>query len=407
MSTEAEELSTILLELTKKRVEPVKIVKAPEVSTESSIESDNLSEIIKTRDKIEQVKQNLSIIIDSIADNPSLVTRASNAWGEWATWQKVGTGLVLTVPAVLVGAAASVASLLILGGATGVVYTTTGMILEDHHACNVNIKQRLKDGILSIASVLELTIVALDNIRLRLAEEIGKFKAENLKLSTQVSILQDQISTLTIEIGILVETEAFLRITKEGLQKQALELKKTTDLQSTLLQKNQEELVAITRDYQITQKNLSTKVEELRAVREAMSAEVTKTQNISVSLQKAVTTLSGQVLEERAQKQAFQSKLELLLTDKEESASKLMERMITTHKELKGAKEDLCANNLRNRELLAKQEELMRRLEKLDLSLVQRREDETRPSVGGRSTLFSALLVPSGSLTSVAPVRTL
>ena len=41
-------------------------------------DSENLNRIIQTREQIAQVKINLSTIIDSIADNPSLVTRVSN-----------------------------------------------------------------------------------------------------------------------------------------------------------------------------------------------------------------------------------------------------------------------------------------------------------------------------------------
>lgn len=396
MSTEIEELSD-LLESAKTSVEPVKATVAPSMkvtSPSTSAEIDNLSEIIKTRDNIAKVKESLNKIIDSIADNPSLVTRASNAWGGWATWQKVGTGLALTVPALLSGAAAGIGSLLILGGATGVVYTTTGIILEDHHSCNENIKQRIKEGISSIADILELTIVALDNIRLRLAEEIGKFKEENLKLARQVSNLQDQVSTLGIQIEILQETESFLRTTKEKLQKEAIELKKTVGQQSELLKKNQELLLVVSSDYKITQERLDKKIEELRVVREDMSAEITKTQKVSAVLQKAVTTLSDQVLEEQTQKQLFQRKLELLIADKEAGASKLLERMTTTHKELEGAKEDLRANNARNSELLSKQESLVKRLEEIDLMLLRRRElIGIRPS-GVASTMFNSTMTP-------------
>lgn len=398
MATEEQDLIK-LLESAEQSSNDITDHKEPDTKavTESSstvapvADSENLNRIIQTREQIAQVKVNLSTIIDSIADNPSLVTRASNVWGAWPTWQKVGTGLVLSVPALLAGVAASIGSLLILGGATGVVYTTTGMILEDHHACNVNIKQRLKEGVLSIADVLELTIVALDNIRLKLAEEIGKFKDENLKLAGQVSTLGDQINTLTIQIEILVETDQFLRMTKENLQQQAVELKKSTEFQSELLKKNQEELAAITRDYKKNQDMLVARVEELRKVRESMAAEVGKTKKVSEAMQRAVSTLSGQVLEDHKQKQAFQSKLSALLDGTDESAMKVIERMTTTQRELEGAKEDLRTNNVRNKELLDRQEELVRRLEKLDLSVVATVGKEVRPSVMGH-TLFSTTL---------------
>lgn len=352
-------------------------------------DSDNLTRIVQTREQIAQVKKNLSTIIDSIVDNPSLVTRASDAWGTWPIWQKVGTGLVLTVPALLAGVATSLGSLLIIGGATGVVYTTTGMILEDHHSCNVNIKQRLKEGILSIADVLELTIVALDNIRFKLAEEISKFKNENLKLTAQVSTLNDQIHTLSIQIGILVEMDQYLCTAKEVIQFQIEDLKNSTEAQSELLQKKQEELAAAVKDYKMNQELLIARVEELRAVRESMTQEVEQTKKISEALQKAVTALSEQVLEDQAQKEAFQLKLQSLLTEENTSVLKVLERMSTTKLELEEAQADLNDNNERNRKLLDKQDELVGRLEQLDLSGVEKFDKEAKVSVVGQS-MFSA-----------------
>lgn len=391
MSTEEDVLSELLK---KARVSDTANVSEP-IITDTEIplsmppeDSDNLNKIIETRDQIAQVKKNLGTIIDSIADNPSLVTQASDVWGEWPMWQKVGAGLVLTVPALLAGVAASVGSLLVLGGATGVVYSTTGMLLEDHHSCNVHIKQRLKEGILSIADILELTIVALDNIRHKLSEEIGKFKVENSKLATQVSALGDQIHTLAIEVQMLVDTEQCLRTAKETFQQQAITLKQSTEEQSALLKKNQEELEAIKEDYRKNQEMLTGKVEELRKVRESMAAEVGKTRKVSAALQKAVVTLSGQVLEDQSQKQAFQDKLKLLLDDKEASVTKVMERMSITQHDLDVAKEDLLANNARNKELLDRQEDLVRRLEQLDLSVVVAAGKEIRASVS-HNTMFA------------------
>jgi hypothetical protein len=371
MSSEADELLGILGEDKRSGgVTSDAIVTASETRTATitpPIENDNLTKIVEAREQIALVKKNLSTIVDSIANNPSLITRASEAWGGWPTWQKVGTGIVLTVPALLVGVAASVGSLLLIGGATGVAYTTTGLILEDHHACNVNIKQRLKDGILSLADVLELTIVALDSIRLKLAEELAKFKEENSKLALEVSTLQDQIHTLSIQVGILIDVESFLRATKEQLHKEVQSLKSDTKEQRELLEKQRDKLAEVTREYQITQESLTERVKELRTVREQMATEIASTRKVSESLQKAVTTLSGVVIEDQKQRETFQAQLFKALKGEETCAIKVMERMSLTQGELETATSDLRFNNDYHRKLLEKQGSLLRELEALDL----------------------------------------
>ena len=226
MSTEIEVLKELLAGANSNLESPEKKTTLTETSTPIDVppEIDNLSEIIKTRDNIAKVKESFMVIVDTIADNPSMLNRLSEHWGKMPTWLKVSTGLAITCPPLLAGAAAGLVSLLVLGGATGVVYTATGIVLEDHHVCNEHIKQRLREGISSITDILEITIVALDNIRLTLAQQVGKFKEENLKLAHLVTLLQDRFSTLSIEIAALENTEIQLQKSKADLQKKINDL---------------------------------------------------------------------------------------------------------------------------------------------------------------------------------------
>jgi hypothetical protein len=363
------------------------------VVSATSEDADNLTRIVQTRDQIAQVKKNLSIIIDSIADNPSLVTRASDVWGNWPTWQKVGTGLALSAPTILAGVVASTASLLILGGATGIVYTSTGLILEDHHACNVSIKQRLKEGILSIADILELTIIALDNIRFRLAEEIEKFNQENLKLTGLVCNLEDQISILFEQVDALRTTGDFLRTEKDKLEKEMVRFRENTELNREVLKKTQLELDATISDYKLNQKMLAARIDELRTVREEMSDEVRKTKKISESLEQAITVLSGTGIEEQTQGRTFQAKLESFMAEEKATATKVIDCMNGTQRELEEAKNDLNANNMRNKKLLDRQEILVKRLETLDLDTVKK---ESR-LFDGMHTMFSGTVASHSS----------
>ncbi len=387
MSTEIEELEKLLAADTRPSIENAKIVVVQSVASEV----DSLSEIIKTRDNISKVKENLNVIIDCIADNPSIVTRLSSVWGNMPTWQKVAP-LVITVPPLLMP---GIGSLLAFGGAT-VVYSTSAIILEDHHSCNENIKQRLREGISSIADILEITIVALDTIRARLIDEVDKFTKENEKLAKQVISLQTNLSDLHMHIEAIQDIESDLRESQDKLKKEIVELSKNSKEEKELLRKKQEELDTTSIVYKKTQEELSKKIEELRRLREELATEITKTKNISEVLEKAVGTLSTQLIEEQKQKQEFERKLNSLIQGKEDAANRLIDNMSNTHQALKSAKEDLELNNKRHKELLAQQEELIKKLETIDLKQVRKlTQSVTQPSKF-KGTLFNKVSSDSG-----------
>lgn len=90
--------------------------KDPKASTGTpEIESGSLAQIVDTQKQLSQVKESLESIVDSIAENPSLITRAASAWGELPMWQKVTGGLVLTAPTLAVGLFAHIGVLLVIG----------------------------------------------------------------------------------------------------------------------------------------------------------------------------------------------------------------------------------------------------------------------------------------------------
>lgn len=341
-------------------------------------ETDNLARVIKTQEQLSEVKKSLCSIVDSIADNPSFFTRASELWGSWPLWQKVGSGIVLTAPAIVVGLVANINSLLLIGSVSAVMYSSTGMILEDHHACNVTIRQRLKDGILSITDVLELTIAALDTIRNRLAEEVQRFNSENNKLVGHVLSLERQIDSLTAQVQCLAGAEESLRATRDQLQKTVMELEQSVDKQSELLKKNQEELTAVTRDYQRNQEHLAAEVAKLKATREDMSRQMASTARVSTDLRAAVDTMSSAVRDDKKQRQELQEKLQVFFAAGQVSFDHVTKRLTETEQKFEETVQHLQIGNQRYDTLLSRQLRQQQFLERLELDLQARTQREQK-----------------------------
>jgi predicted nucleic acid-binding Zn-ribbon protein len=327
---------------------------------------DSLDKIITTQNQLSKVKDSLGSIVDTIADNPSLFSRAATAWGELPLWQKIAGGILLTGPTVAVGLFAHVGILLVLGGVTGIAYTASGIVLDDHHSCNVNIAERLKEGIFSLADVLQITIDALDKIRQALANEIEKFKLENFRLQENINNLGDQVESLSTQVVLYIETEKLLRATKDDLERTSQTLQTSVDEQSDLLKRNQQELEQIKKDYAKSQEQLSDKVAELHGVREKMTAELEKAKKVGSTLQGALQTLTGTVLEDKQHRESYEQRLKTFLTEENASFDQVAERISKTEEELAAVKDELKRTNEEYRELLARQEAQVLRLEKME-----------------------------------------
>lgn len=328
-------------------------------------EKSSLEQIVETQQNITRVKTCLTNIIDTMAENPSLISRAANYFGEMPLWQRILIGAGLSVPTLALGVFAEVGVLLVLSGATIVAYTATGIVLDDHHIRNINTTERLKVGVISLADMLELAIKGLERTSKKLEQEVNKFREENLKLSQHVSSLADKMESLQAHLEIFIETEKLLRESKESLENTVLQLQSSVEDQSELLQLNQKRLAKVTQEYNQSQQQLAMKVGELDKVKESMTIEVEKVKVLSTILQGTVSTLAGSVAGDKEHRKEFRDKLDDMLANKENDFAKAFASMSETQSELILVKDELKQNNDYYTDLIGRQEKQIARLDEL------------------------------------------
>lgn len=359
---------------------------------------DNLKQIANSQEQLSQIKKSLGVIIDTMEQNESFFSRAANFWGKLPLWQKILGGIALTVPTLAAGLAAHIGILLAISGVTVIAYTASGIVLDDHHSCNKNIADRLKQGIFSLADILEITIAALEKVRQNLAIEIEKFRIQNEKLTNTIGELGGQVESLTNQVEIFIATEQLLRTSKEELEATNQNLKQTVAENNDLLRANQQELTQVKQDYEKSRIQLSEKVTELAEVRVSMGLEVEKAKKVAATLQGTVQTLSSTVIEDSSHRKAFQEKLEHFLVDSEASFDKVADRICEAERELAAVKEELQHSNERYQSLLERQEKQVDRLEKLE---VKATSIQTTPKI-----TFSRLLTEQGLYAEKSKGRT-
>lgn len=336
---------------------------------EPKVDLESLKKITSVKEDLLKVKGTLVGIVDTMADDPSMITRWSKSWGELPLWQKIIGGVALSGPAVAAGLFAHVAALMVIGGVTGVAYTASGIILDDHHVHNVNIAQRLKQGVSDLADLLMLTINALEKIASDLRVEIEKFAIENTKLADSVTELQSEVESLSNQVELFIKTQDLLRETRNDLEKTAESLKTSVVEQTDLLNKNQLMLEQVKVDYEKNEKQLSAKIAELLSVRKAMDLEVERAKLVANTLEGTVLSLTGTVIKDGEQRVQFQENLDKFLKDKEGGFDKVATRICAAEAELEQVKNQLSDSTQRYKELLDRQEEQVTRLEQLDKEL--------------------------------------
>lgn len=325
-----------------------------------------LESIPPSNELLLQVRKSLDAIIDSLEQNPSILTSITKYWGSLSLWEKIFGGILVTTPTLVIGVAANVGFLITLSGLSAGAYITGGVVFEDHYENTKIITEKLKKGVFEIADVLVLTIQSLDIIRQKLASEVEKFQQENTRLTLNINKLSEETYDLSVQIESYIITEKHLRQNKEQLELRAEELKKDLVLNQQQYEATVNEVDALKHQHERCTQLLTQQVDELTVKRKQLEDELDKTRKLTSTLQVAVQTLSSTVINDAQQREAFQKRLENFVKNEEQSFSQVAERITATESELVSVQKQLEESLKQHKELMEIQDKLIKRLEMID-----------------------------------------
>ncbi|USQ12711.1 hypothetical protein J2N86_08295 [Legionella lytica] len=325
-----------------------------------------LESIAPSNELLIQVRKSLEAIIDSLEQNPSILTSITKFWGNLSLWEKIFGGILITGPTLVIGVAANVGFLVTLSGLSAGAYITSGVVFEDHFENTKRITEKLKQGVFEVADVLVLTIRSLDIIRQKLATEVEKFQQENSRLTLNITKLSDETYDLSVQIESYMITEKHLRQTKEQLEETATELKKDLSLNQEQYETAVREIGTLKQEHERCTLLLRQQVDELTVKRKQLEEELEKTRKLTSTLQVAVQTLSSTVINDSQQRDIFQKRLENLVKNEEQHFTQVVDRFCATESELVSVKKQLEDSLKLQQELMEKQNQLIKRLELID-----------------------------------------
>lgn len=322
-----------------------------------------IKQIETTQKSISDIHKLISSIIDSIAQNQSMLARAALQWGRLPLWQKIGLGTVLIVPTLILGIVFQMYVLLAISALTLITFTACNYILDNHYDHEERVTDQLKEAMIGMANSLEQVIESMKTAREELATEIDKFHQKNEQLTNKIIELKGQVDELTHQLEQLSITEKELRAIQVKLEQTHTSLKDNIEEQTELLAQNKAEIEQTQQAMEKNQLELSEKTKELDEVRIQLGEEIESAQKVSESLQVAIESLAKNLIKDDKERESFQSKLTTFLTDKERSFDAIAKRICDATRELSLVKDELSRANLRYKNLLERQEKQIHKLE--------------------------------------------
>lgn len=340
--------------------------------------NETLEQVLFTQKELDEIKENLNKMIDAMAHNPSIISRAATYWGELPLWQKIVAGVVLTVPAFVFAIVAQIAVLLSLSIFALVIYTAGSILLDEHHNHTVSSTENLKECISSLATTLGTVILALDTLRQQLAGQIEQLQIENEQLGNHVEELGDQIKDLVQQVDLLKATEKALRKTQTELEQLSQSLQTTVEEHTELLLQNEEQLAEVTQNYEKAEIKLSVKIAELDQVKIDLGEQIKQGQVIANTMSAASVELLGVLSQDKEMQKAYLEKLEVFLNDKETSFHLVATRICEAEKQLAVLKDEYQRLNQKHELLLQRSETQIDRLSQIPSPMAQ--TSETTPA---------------------------
>lgn len=314
-------------------------IKSSAKPTTSQNHPKSLAGLQQTRQSIAAIQKDLTGLVDNLHQNHSLINRAAHFWGRLSIWQKGAIGLVL-LGTIALSVWLNIAAVIVVASLVGALYLGSGFLLNNHYKATKQAMNGVQERMSGLSTMLADIILGLEAIHQGLKTEITHFTEENRKLTESVSQLKEEITTFR---GSMEELGGI----KEKLA--------TTEAK----------LAALTEEYTLLYTAFEEKVKELAQVKSEMGLEVERLRAVGATLQGAVETLSGAVLHDKTQQEAFQKKLSDFLDSSSTSFDKVAERICGAERDLVTAKEALALSNLQHSKLLDRSTSQVSRLEKI------------------------------------------
>lgn len=317
---------------------------------------ERLKKLKNSQVKLTQIQKDLEILVDSMAKNTSIFSRASNFWGRVPLWQKILAGILIAAAPIVAGVFAQLLLWLVITAFVSAIYIGASVVLDDHFNHSQHSTQNIKLGITSLAEGLQVLMTSLEQISEALTEQVDLFSKENQQFTEHVSDLGKGNVSLTEEIKKLQDIEKKLRLRQGELEKTCNELSKSVVQQTKLLEETQSTLTKVKIDHTDTQTQLKEKTSELAEIKDQLTTAINNYKRLEEFMNETLKVMTTKMSENAPQQELFQQQLTAF--------SKIIAKICNEANELTEVKKSFRQKTNEYQDLIARYERIVIRFEK-------------------------------------------
>ncbi|MBA4697072.1 MAG: hypothetical protein H2069_06780 [Legionella sp.] len=310
----------------------------------------NALHLASTQQNLESIHKNIKTMLKAMRHD-SHISRAADLWGELAAWKKIALGGTLTLPTLAAGIIAHVGVLFVVSGFTMFTYFLGGAILTDHHTWR-NLIKDAETHMISLSDMLSGVIKELAKIGDRINRQVNRLADHNSEYKKLLDIHTKQSIHLETQVKSLQGTESALRTRNNELVVQIKTIRVEREEDKLLLNKHQQELSKVKKEYAQNQEALASTTKELQDVRSSFQGQVDQLKANSAIFKGVLTDITEAMDADQEDKKLFREKLAEFVKDKGADLQAFTTRICTAEKELFRVKDQYEAANDRYNQLL-------------------------------------------------------
>ncbi|CAM4487251.1 MAG: hypothetical protein LEGION0403_FIIPPAGN_00374 [Legionella sp.] len=345
-----------------------------DTNSPSAAQEQKLQVINSNHKRLMELQKSLDEALDAFGRDASTLTQIATYWGQKPIWQRVGIGITVIVPLLALSIILQFAVLFTITFFVSTMFIGGDVLLTSHHQLLSRNTQKFKDIVSSLNSLQVSLIELTEELHEQFKQEVEALSNENLNLTDNVALLNQECLTLSSIIEQLRINEHRLKNLVITLESSVEQLKQSAEIQSDLYEQTFAQLETVRHEYEQNKIQLAEHIQKVTQVQAEVEADRTKTQKTIQILTKSVSSLSKVLTLGEEQRAAFEKNLTSYLDDNSQKFERVLEVLSQTSTQTAATTERFTDSTNDFRSLLNEQKRLFDKIETL---VEQHNEAET------------------------------
>lgn len=303
-------------------------------------------------DVLDQMKDGIEDMVKAMTPKTSLFNRATSFWSKVPIWAQVLIGLVILVPALVIGIYFGIIQVIAVSVMSFLFYSVACFLIHNHQKVELNITEKITAGLATAVDILKTVMTSLEVVCEEIANEIAVYQHNNTELTQKIVDFDEQLRTLNEKATELSETESQIHHINKDLQLSNTDFKQSIAEQKAQLAVARERLAVLRQGCIDSMQQMGEKIAAIERVKTETSEQLDQISAFSAGLKVQVEDLVKVAIPEEESRVGFLDNFNTQLGNTVELYERSAARMRKINEQLSGVKKELGLSQQRYAHLL-------------------------------------------------------